>query len=294
MKKITIIGVGLIGGSLGMALRSLGGKPSFKITGIGRNIEKLKLAKKLGAVDDYTLDWKEGLKDADIVVVCTPVDTIAATVRKIIPYLKDKTIITDAGSVKGPVVRDVAKVITAAKKKNKKKTVYFVGAHPMAGSERAGVEFADAKLYNRATVILSKPNPAPKAAVNEIIDMWEKAGAKVILINPFAHDKIVSLISHLPHLIAFSLCLLTRDLNRKDSRVSNFLAGSFRDLTRVANSSPTDWAAICKENRKELDKSITDFVELLLSIKKNLKSKDKTEKLFLEAKIARQRLLNIF
>ena len=293
MKKITIIGVGLIGGSLGMALRSLGPKPYFKITGIGRNLQKLKLAKKLGAVDDYTLDWKEGLKDADIVVVCTPVDTIAGTVRKIIPYLKDKTIITDAGSVKGPVVRDVSKVITAAKKKTKK-TVYFVGSHPMAGSERAGVQFADAKLYNRATVILSKPNPAPKAAVNEIIDMWEKTGAKVILINPFAHDKIVSLISHLPHLIAFSLCLLTRDLNRKDSRVSNFLAGSFRDLTRVANSSPGDWAAICKENRKELDKSITDFVKLLLNMKKDIKSKEKTEKLFLEAKIARQRLLNIF
>ena len=293
MKKVTIIGVGLIGGSLGMALRALGPKPSFKITGLGRHIEKLKLAKKLGAVDDYTLDWKEGLKDADIVVICTPVDTIAGTVKRIIPYLKDKTIITDAGSVKGPVLTDVAKVITAAKRKIKK-SIFFVGAHPMSGSERAGVQFADSKLYNRATVILAKPSPAPKAAVDEITDMWEKTGAKVIFINAFAHDKIVSLISHLPHLIAFSLCLLTRDLNRKDKRVSNFLAGSFRDLTRVANSSPADWAAICKENRKELDKSIADFVKLLLNMKKDIKSKEKTEKLFLEAKIARQRLLNIF
>ncbi|MCB4791403.1 MAG: prephenate dehydrogenase [Elusimicrobia bacterium] len=291
MKKIAIIGVGLIGGSLGMALKSRE-KPAYKITGIGRRLDRLRLAKKLGAVDNYTLDWQEGLKRADIVIVSTPVDLIAQTVKKIIPYLKESAIISDVGSVKGPVIKEVNKVLSEARKKYKR-SIPFVGAHPMAGSEKTGVQFADKKIYNGATVVLVKDASTKKIAVNKIGKIWKAAGANVIITDPFMHDRIVSLISHLPHVIAFSLCLMAKKLNKKDRKTSKFLAGSFKDLTRIANSNPRDWACICKQNKKELNISIADLVKLLLKIKSSLNSCKRTEKTFLEAKLARQKLLNI-
>lgn len=291
MKRISIIGVGLIGGSLGMALRSPE-KPAYKVTGIGRNIDKLRLAKKLGAIDEYTLDWPSGVRKADIVVVCTPVELVAETIKKLTPYLKDGAIVTDVGSVKGSIVKDVNKIVERARNKYKR-SITFVGGHPMAGSEKTGVQFGDKNLYKGATVVIARETATKGSSINKVKKMWQDAGANVIVTTPSSHDKIVALISHLPHMIAFSLCLLARDLNKKDRHVSKFLAGSFKDLTRITNSSPSDWAGICKHNQKELQLATDKFVGMLLKIKNRLNSKNKTEKTFLAAKIARQKLLNI-
>lgn len=288
VKKVSILGVGLIGGSLGMALR----RRKYKVVGVGRNIKKLKLAKKLGAVDEYTIDWEYGVKDADIVVICTPVNLVAPTLKKLLPFLKPNAIITDVGSVKGSIIKGVNSVLRKNKVPGRGAPV-FIGAHPLAGSEKAGVKFAKRNLYNKAAVVITHNLKAPQKAVNEIKRMWQSAGADVLFIKSDVHDRIVALISHLPHILAFSLCSAVGRLNTQDNRTSKLLAGSFRDMTRIADSSPTDWSVICQNNHKELDKIVGDFVKQLLAIKKKLASQKQIEKVFQEAKLARQKLLNI-
>ena len=152
MKNVSIIGMGLIGGSLGMALKKRA-RGKYHVTAVGRNPKKLKHAKKIKAADVVTIDMAGGVKGADIIVICTPVDLIAATVKKILPFVKQGAVITDAGSVKGAVLNDVKKVFLSAKRYS----LYanFVGAHPMAGSEKYGIKAARSDLYNGASVVIT-------------------------------------------------------------------------------------------------------------------------------------------
>lgn len=241
-KNVSILGVGLIGGSLGMALRKT---RKYRVTGIGRNIARLKRAKRLGAVDSFTTDWAEGAKDADIVVLCPPVNLIASAAKRMARYVKPGAVITDAGSVKGEIVRAVGKKIN------------FVGGHPMAGLEKTGVDFAKAGLYKGATVVLT---PSRKSKASRMVKkMWMDAGARVIFMSPAEHDRIAALVSHLPHVLAYNLSLAAARLNRTNPKAAKMLAGSFRDMTRVADSSPSDWAAIFRANKKELSKAVRAF-----------------------------------
>ncbi|MBN1621932.1 MAG: prephenate dehydrogenase/arogenate dehydrogenase family protein [Endomicrobiales bacterium] len=283
-KKIAIIGVGLIGGSLGLALKRR--RAPYNVIGVGRNIKKLKLAKKLGAVDGYTLDWSSGVKDSDIIVVCTPVDIIASTIKRIKPFLKKRAIITDVGSVKGSVLKEI-------KRLDPKKMLCFVGAHPLAGLEKNGVKHAKNDLYTGAAVVIAADSPASGNAIAEIKRMWGSAGADVIAMNSGVHDKIVAVTSHMPHVLAYGLSSAVFSLAKRNKNVSKLLAGSFRDLTRIADSNPNDWAAICGKNHIELNKALGSYINQLSKIRKELYSQRKLEKVFKEAKLARQKLLNI-
>jgi len=287
MKKIAIIGVGLIGGSLGMALRAKSAG-AYRVIGLGRNEKKLKLAKRLGAVDDFTTDWAKGVKDADIVVVCTPVDLIAESVRRILPFIKQGAIITDVGSVKASVAKEVQKVLSRLPSPVSRLPV-FIGGHPLAGAERSGVESASASLFNKASVVLVGARGS--SALGAIIKMWKKTGADVIVMEPERHDRIVSTTSHLPHVLAFNLCLAVKSLQGKDPQASRLLAGSFKDMTRVADSNPRDWAAICHNNRQEIARAIDSYTKELAKIKNSLSDTGKLEVIFTSAKAARKNIL---
>jgi prephenate dehydrogenase len=287
MKRIAIIGVGLIGGSLGLALRKKA-EDKYFVTGIGRNSEKLKNAKKIGAVDACTTDIKGGVKDADIIVICTPVHLIAPMVKRILPFLKPGAFITDAGSVKGSVTKEVNKILATCPLPL---ATAFVGAHPMAGSEKSGISEAKAGLYDGAVTVLVKGKYANKAALNEIKEIWKTAGAKTIEMTAQAHDRAVALISHLPHVIAFTLCGLAGKLDKASPNLSRLAAGSFKDLTRIAGSNPADWASICSANKSELSEAADIFIKELTAVKHILHNPGALEKRFKKAKTARQKLL---
>ena len=286
MKKVAIIGVGLIGGSLGMALKA---SRKFKVIGIGRHTEKLRLARKCGAVDEYTKDFSSGVAGADIVVIATPVDMIAGTFKKIMPFAKKGAVISDVGSVKDPIIDQVSRFLKSKIAKNK--NLSFVGAHPMAGSEKTGVRFADKRLFKGATVVLVKDKTSGGAAFNMVRRMWQLTGARIQILAAKKHDKSVALISHLPHAIAFNLCRCAG--SPKDAKnISSLLAGSFRDMTRVAGSNPRDWAAICSMNKAEVRKAIDTFIDGLEETKNKLGDIKALEKMFSKARSARLKLLN--
>lgn len=245
MKKIgvvSIIGVGLIGGSIGMALRKR--RIAKKVVGIGRDPIKLKKARVLGAIDEGYNNFEKGLKSAEIVVVATPVGLIPEMIKRAIPHLEKGSIITDVGSVKNSLVRKIERFLP--------KGIYFVGAHPIAGSEATGVKNADPDLFRGTYCILTPTATINKKAVNLIKKLWEGIGAKVLLLSPQKHDKILAFTSHLPHILAVSLVEAIYRLNEKYKNIENFIAGGFRDTTRIASSSAILWRDICLANKKEI------------------------------------------
>lgn len=281
--------MGLIGGSLGLALRKNAPR-KYHITALGRNRTKLRIAKKLKAADVVTIDTATGVKDADIVVICTPVNLIAATVKKILPFVKPGAVITDAGSVKAPVLKEVKKVFLSSKRYTL--NANFVGAHPMAGSEKYGIKAAKAGLYKGAAVVLTPEKNTSRKALNNVMTMWKDAGARILCMDPAAHDKIVALVSHLPHVIAFNLCSALQKLSSKNHSAPKLAAGSFNDLTRVASSNPRDWAVICGANRTELSKAIDSFIKELVAVKLSLNNPSELEQRFTGSGTARRKLLH--
>jgi prephenate dehydrogenase len=257
MKKVAIIGVGLMGGSLGLALRKRpGARGRWKVTGAGRHIDKLRLAHKLGAVDDFTTDFRKAAERADIIVVCAPVGKISGIVKKVLPYAAPGAIITDVGSVKRKVVKDAEAVI----KESGRKDVFFVGGHPLAGSEKTGVANADPGLYEKAVVVLTPAGNMADKSVREVSALWRAAGAKIEVMPPKKHDAFVASTSHLPHIISAALVNVVANINRADPAAKKLLAGSFRDITRISNSDPENWAGICAMNWDNVIKAILSLM----------------------------------
>jgi prephenate dehydrogenase len=285
MKKVAIFGVGLIGGSLGMALKAA--SRGYFVIGIGRDRTKLLLAKQRKAVDAFTLDAPQGVRDADIVVMGTPVNVIPSQVAAIAPYLKPGAVITDVGSVKGTVVKAVRQALG-----RKPGRPVFIGGHPLAGTEKAGVSFASPSLFKGASVVLTPAAGTPRQPIAVIQKMWQSAGANVLCMSPEKHDRIVALTSHFPHMLAFALSDAVGRLNAHNPHTARLIAGSFRDMTRIADSNPCDWSVICYNNREELIKTIDSFIYQLTKARKNLERRTGLERIFSAAKTARQKLLN--
>ncbi|MCX5715819.1 MAG: prephenate dehydrogenase [Candidatus Omnitrophica bacterium] len=238
--RVTIIGVGLIGGSIGLALKKR--HLAKEVIGVFRRASTLKRALKRKTIDKGTLSVAEGVKAADIIVIATPVSFIPKMAAEAAGHAKKGAIITDAGSTKKWIVAKTEKATA------KRKTL-FVGAHPMAGSEHAGVEFATAGLLEGSPCIVTKTGRTDKLALNKIINFWQALGAKVSVMSPAAHDRSIALISHLPHLAAFSLAAA---VPVKDIA---YAAEGFKDTTRVASSDPELWADIFLSNKKEVLRS---------------------------------------
>lgn len=278
----------MMGGSLGLSLRKR--RAPYRIIGIGRNIGRLRKAKRLGACDDVTTDYKKGVKDADVIVVCTTVKEIVPSVMKALPYLKAGSVITDIGSVKAPIL-DGVRVIPGAPSWD-----FFVGGHPLAGSEKTGLDHSNKDLYLRSTVVLCPITSLIGPSLPQVERLWESAGAGTMVMEPDVHDILVAQTSHLPHVLAAAFVQLLKGLEGRDKRTARLLAGSFRDLTRIVDSDSRHWAEIAGANRKFIFGAIKSYRDVLLRIlEKTQVSQDperEWESFFSSARESRLRLLS--
>ncbi len=245
------MGVGLIGGSIGLALRER--KLARRVIGIGRTQTSLDRAKSLGAVDEYTSDLPIGVREADVIVVCTPVDSIAPQVREIAGCCPPAALITDAGSTKQSIV--------AAVEAGKQPRPRFVGSHPLAGSEKSGVEFARADLFAGRVTLVTPTRRTDAADVARVCEFWASLGSLVMQMTPAEHDRALASTSHLPHLLASALAgsTLLEDLP--------LVAGGWRDTTRVAAGDASLWRQILLDNRQHVLKSLARFEKTLAAFR---------------------------
>lgn len=262
-KKITIIGVGLIGGSLGLALKEK--KPDFKIVGIDKQ-EIIKKAIARGAIDEGTVNLEEGTKKADIVIIATPVKTILNILTQINTFLKKGCIVTDTGSTKQQIVLKANKVLS--------KDIFFIGGHPMAGSEEYGIESANPHLFQDKTYILTPTKKSNLIAIEKISPLIKMIGAKRLILDSLEHDRIVGTVSHLPQIMAVSLVNMVSELIQKENNNNYFKAvgEGFKDTTRIASSSYKMWEDICETNQENIVKMIQEFRNYLGVIEDKLKN----------------------
>ena len=246
---VAIIGVGLIGGSLGMALKRR--KLAKTIIGVGRNADRLTKAVRLGAIDKYAMDFTEGCAGADVIVLCTPVSRIIADLPAVLDVAGPNTVVTDVGSVKSAIVEAAGG------------DPRFIGSHPMAGSEANGVESSREDLFDEATWIVTPVATTSPKAVTTARNLGLAAGASVFSSTPEAHDSAVAVISHLPHIMATSLMLQAGDDARFMPSLPAMSAASFADATRVAASSPDLWRDICMTNRNAVLAALDGFADRL-------------------------------
>ncbi|CAG1002684.1 prephenate dehydrogenase [Anaerolineae bacterium] len=262
--KVAIIGVGLMGGSLAIVLKRAG--LAGHITGIGRGLANLETAKRLGLVDSFTRDVGEGVQDADLVVVAVPVLKIAETIRQAAPHLKKGCIVTDVGSVKGSVIDVVEPLMPEG--------VYFVPGHPIAGTEHSGAEAAFGELYIGRKCILTPTDKTGAAALEKTRLVWEATGAKVVVMDAAAHDMVLAAVSHLPHMIAYTLVNTVGDMEDGGVDALSYSAGGFRDFTRIASSSPEMWTDICAMNREQILNTIDCFAKRLEGLRALIEKED--------------------
>ena len=264
VENVAIVGVGLIGGSFGMALKARG--LAGRVVGVGRNPERLQRAADLGAVDSWTTDIEDGVREADLVYVATPVGMEVDFIRRIVPCAKSGCVITDAGSTKSEACRGGDGAMQP--------DTHFVGGHPMAGSEAAGVDSARADLFVDAAYVLTPTEKTDPEALALVRTLAEAIGSRVIVMDPESHDRCAAVISHLPHLIAAALVGLAQDQSARDPQVFDLIAGSFRDMTRVASSPPVIWRDICMTNVDAIRDAAEVFGRLLDEGVKLVEAKD--------------------
>lgn len=284
-KQVAIIGVGLIGGSLGMILRRKA--LADHIVGIGRRVENLKTAVELGAIDRYVADPKEGVQGADLVVLATPVDTYDRHLKEWANCLAPGAIVSDVGSVKGTLVEQSEAAMPAG--------VHFIGAHPIAGKEKTGVAAGSDQLFKGARCIVTPTKRTDPQALERIKQLWEETGSIVLTMDPHLHDQILGAVSHLPHIAAFALMNALADL--RDHRLSaldlaGHSGGGLRDTTRIAASSPEMWRDIFLWNRDNLVSYIDEYQKALEDLKRLIKTGDAAgiEKALERAKGEREKL----
>ncbi|GMQ91851.1 MAG: hypothetical protein BMS9Abin11_1166 [Gammaproteobacteria bacterium] len=283
IENLTIIGVGLIGGSLARALRAANAVQN--ITGFGRTISHLQQALELNVIDRVASSIKDAVTDADVVVLAVPVETVADFLSQLADVLPDKTIVTDVGSVKNNIQE-------AARKNLGVHFSRFVPGHPIAGTEKSGVVNSFPELFEQHQVILTPEADTDTNAVSVIQNMWQKTGAQVVLMNSAKHDQILAASSHLPHVLAYAL---VENLVRRDDyeEIFNFAAGGFHDFTRIASSDPEMWRDICLANRDAILEGLHGFQKDLKKIRDAIKNSDgdALSEIFSRAKHARDALI---
>jgi prephenate dehydrogenase len=280
-RKITIIGVGLLGGSIGLAVRRR--KLAREVAGFVRRPASLKDCENAGAVDYATTDLLAAVSNADLVILCTPLAQMRPRVEEMLSALKRGAIVTDVGSVKASVVRELESLLQKA-------GAHFVGSHPMAGAEKTGVAAARADLFVNAVCVVTPTERSNAAAVRKVEAFWKLLGARTLRLAPEQHDVLVSRASHLPHIVAAALANLVLAQARPEFQ-SALCANGFRDTTRIASGSTEMWRDIALANRKNLARSLDAFISELQKFQSALKQTDaKAVATFLEtAKLRRDR-----
>ncbi len=249
--RMAVVGVGLIGGSLARVLREK--KEVDEIIGIGRTEKNLRKAVELGVIDSYSQDLRRGVEGADLVFLATPVCSIIKIVADIAPFLSPGCIVTDGGSVKGEIVAACESLMPAG--------TFFVGAHPIAGTEKSGAEASFSTLYAGKRCIITPTADTDEDALEKVVKIWKIAGSEVVLMDVEKHDRVVAAISHLPHMVAYTLVNAVDGYNRFDESILKYSAGGFRDFTRIASSNPAMWRDIALMNRDGILEMMDLYVE---------------------------------
>ena len=277
INKITIVGVGLIGGSLAKALKEK--NLAKTVFGYGRDRSRLEEAKKSNIIDDYSTQIEKAVNHADIIVIATPVGTFRNIFSEVKPLIVDDVIISDVGSTKTNIV-DIAKEILGDKSQ------CFVPAHPIAGKEKSGFEASDGNLYIGKKVIITPIEDNSSESIQVIESMWKNVGAEVDFMSPQSHDDLLGMTSHLPHMLAFSLVNYLVDQNPS---ASIYAGGGFKDFSRIASGDAVMWRDICLQNKDKIITHLRGYqstVEELIDAIDNEES-DKLELLFATAKKTR-------
>ncbi|HUT40191.1 MAG TPA: prephenate dehydrogenase/arogenate dehydrogenase family protein [Gammaproteobacteria bacterium] len=283
IKRLCIIGVGLIGGSLARALRAAG--QVREIVGAGRSAENLQQAVALGVIDRYETDFARAVEGADMVLAAVPLGAMEGVFAAIADHLADGAVVTDAGSAKGSVIASAQRVFGAA-------ADFFVPGHPIAGTERSGVTASFAELYQGRRVILTPLPETAATAIARVRAMWEAAGARVVEMEPVHHDEVLAATSHLPHVLAFTLVESLARLQDK-REIFEYAAGGFRDFTRIASSDPVMWRDICLANSTVIQAMIERFIGDLQALDRAVEARDgeRLLQIFGDAKAARDRFV---
>jgi len=261
LDTVAIIGVGLIGGSLGLALRQRA--LARTVVGIGRTASRLRMAEEIGAVSWVTTDVGQGVADADLIAVCTPVAHVVDYGQQVSGACPPDALITDAGSTKGEICRALAAGLAGGGT--------FVGSHPLAGSEKSGPEFADPNLFEGCVTVVTPADMSAERRVAELESFWQSLGARVLRMSPDEHDRAVAEISHLPHLLASALAAAA------DPQDLMLAAGGWRDTTRVAAGDVELWRQIFSENRCHVLQSLDKFEKVLSEFRQALEGNDPAE-----------------
>jgi prephenate dehydrogenase len=278
-KTMTVVGVGLIGGSLARAAREHG--LVSRIIGLGRGQENLRRARELGVIDATETDWHKGLRDAEIVVLATPVESIVQLLPRLAPLCQDETIITDVGSVKGSIVREAERTLPTPGR--------FVGGHPIAGTENSGAEASFATLFVDRKTILTPTERTDPEALGKVRRLWEAVGSTVVLMDTEHHDRVMGFVSHLPHVVAYALVHTVYSEDQREGNLAGFSAGGFLDFTRIASSHPEMWRDICLMNRDALLEALESYALTLDKLKELILAKDGKglEEHFAQCRLAR-------
>lgn len=280
--RLIIAGVGLIGGSLGLAARERG--LVREVVGFGRTEANLKIALERGILTSYTFDPAEAARGSDLLLLAVPVEATGPVAQQFIPFLPEGCILTDAGSVKAPVVNVMEPLLPP--------TLSFVGAHPIAGTEHAGAAAAFSTLFaNRLCVLTPTARTNPDALVR-IRALWAGVGMRVEEMDMYVHDQVLARVSHLPHIIAFSVMNAMRAAHLPGVDPLAYAGSSFSDLTRVASSPVEMWRDICQSNRDALLAALTEFETALTRMKASIAHGDKAalSQAMHDARTERQRL----
>ncbi len=284
IRRLAVIGVGLIGGSLARALREAG--EVEEIVGCGRSRENLEKAVELEVIDRYSHDVGEAVKGADMIFVGVPLGAMKGVFEAMKGHLADDAIITDGGSAKGSVVKDAAEAFGELPRR-------FVPGHPIAGTEKNGVEASFSTLYRNRRVILTPLEKTDPDAVARVRAMWEACGAEVTEMPVEHHDEVLAATSHLPHMLAFGLVDALARMKENDE-IFRYAAGGFRDFTRIASSNPVMWRDICIANAPALSQMLAAFADEMKDLAETIAAGDGEHllEIFERAKAARDRYVD--
>ncbi len=261
-EKVALIGLGLIASSMALAVRE--GRLANTVTGHARTEETRSAARELGLVDQVFSTAAEAVEDADLVVLCVPVGVMGAVAEEIAPHLKSGATVTDVGSVKGAVIRDVGAHLPVG--------VHFIPGHPLAGTENSGPRSGFAALFDNRWCLLTPTEGTDPYALAKLRALWEGCGANVDLMDPEHHDLVLAVTSHAPHLIAYTMVGVADDLKRvTETEVINYSAAGFRDFTRIAASNPTMWRDVFLNNKEATLEILGRFTEELFDLQRAIR-----------------------
>ena len=281
--KVAILGMGLIGGSLGMALRK-GGAGSVSVTGYARRRETREMALKMGAADEVEATPEAAVEDADFVFICTPMLQMLPMGIAVYPFMKPGAILTDVGSTKSWFAEKIRPLLPAS--------VHYIGGHPMAGREKSGIEAAVPELFRQCWYILTPFADTPPALLDKLRQLVETTGAFTAVLDEAAHDRIAAVISHVPHVAAAALVHLLK--NQADpAETARFIGGGFRDTTRIASSDADMWADICLTNQENIAAELDETGRIFSAMARLIRDGDRNgiHSFFREAKQHRDELL---